>query len=372
MQGRPVRPGRARLAGKRQRRLVIPHLGLERREFGLGDVRRVGHDDVKTCVLGQRAEKIALEQRDAVFQAVTDDVLAGQLQGVGGQVGCPDPPVRPLHPKGDGQAATAGADVGQHGRGHVLALLQSGFGHSLRFRTRDQHGPVDLERTPVEPGLPGNVREGAALRSQGDGLFVDGLLAPGQRALRVARQVLPRGLQGPGQQQPGVQPGRVHPGGGQHRDGEGEGLGDGHGTPAIASSHTLGAGTPRLRSLDHLPEAEGWRLGRWSGRRNVLAAPFPVKADGDLDPNPCPLPSPPTRSGGAVAKSRVTEQSGGDSPPHFRKSSTTGTVTGGFLTGRRSVTVSAPTSCEACQSGRPSIFSSEASFSSCAYSMRPA
>ena len=121
------------------------------------------------------------------------------------------------HSQGDGDGATADADVhdaqrwrpGRARRAdeapHDLQLRQ--LDELLRLRAWDQRARVDAERQPVELLHPADIGDGLAGRAPVEGRLEARSRPVADRRIRVRDDAGPVGVEGEGEQQLGVQAG---------------------------------------------------------------------------------------------------------------------------------------------------------------------
>ena len=143
---------------------VVEDFALECGCVERGDVGRVRSDDVERVFVGW--EEIALEEADAVGEAEAESVVAGDFEGVEGDVSGEDFGGGLVGRERESDGAGAGADVEQAERFELgLRPCEDGFDEVLGFGARDEHGRSDTEGEAVELLYAGEVLEGFACGS---------------------------------------------------------------------------------------------------------------------------------------------------------------------------------------------------------------
>ena len=176
-------------AKQRERRLVIAHLGLQRRPRAIDHVRRVGDNRVEHP--GDAVEQVAVREGDAAAHAVASGVAPRDLQRGTRDVAPPDRGGRPLVGDRHRDAAAAGADVGDRQRHRsIRKQLLHRLDDQLGRGTGDQHVGRDLELEPPELADADDVGQRLAGDAPGDQRFVSRREAVRHRLARVGQKAL--------------------------------------------------------------------------------------------------------------------------------------------------------------------------------------
>lgn len=208
--------GEAELAGEEGvGGFEVAHLRMEGRAVGLGDVGRVREDGVE----GRRTrreggEQIALEQMQLVADVVGVGVASGDGEGVGRDVDGGDLGGGELCGDGDGDGTGAGADVceaevpgcGCTGllRVRLWEAGEGGLDKELGLRARDEDGGGDGEGEAEELLRAGDVLDGLARETAGDGLLEALLLGEVEKPAGVGVEDGARERQGVEEKQFGI------------------------------------------------------------------------------------------------------------------------------------------------------------------------
>ena len=176
-------------AEQRDRRLVIAHLGLQRRPRAVDHVRRVRDDHVERA--GDAVEQIGRATNvDAIADAVPRGVAPGDVQRRPRDVGGDDRGVGALARDAPPRRSRSRC----RRRRSSAAPARSGnsscdrFDDQLGFRPRNQHGRRDLELEPPELADADDVGERLAGDAAGDERVVARREAVGRRLARVGQK----------------------------------------------------------------------------------------------------------------------------------------------------------------------------------------
>jgi hypothetical protein len=164
---------------------VLLDLGRELSDLGVDDVRRITHHEVELfSPLHEGVEEVAMEERDALVDAVGGRVLPRDRECCRGGVDREKRGLGALASDGDGDAAAPASDVGDPRRARGTGgKLGQGFVHdALRFGARNEDRWGYAKREAVE-----------LLRSQ-DVLDGDAASPPLQQMEVVPHGLRPRGL----------------------------------------------------------------------------------------------------------------------------------------------------------------------------------
>jgi len=111
--------------------------------FGFADVGRIGDDEIESF-REQAGEEIGLVEADAIFELMAGGVGAGDFEGDGGNVGGVDFCLREFFGQGEGDAAGAGADVGDVEVGRVGVFERGRVGGGDVDRVGGQECPPHI------------------------------------------------------------------------------------------------------------------------------------------------------------------------------------------------------------------------------------
>src|SRR3990172_7746592 len=140
-------------AGESHSRLVLLDLGGELSDLGVDDVRRIAHHEVEFfSPLHERVEEVAMEERDALVDAVGGRVLPRDREGRGGGVDREKRGLGALASDRDRDAAASASDVGDRGSalGAGGKLRQGLIDDQFRLRARNENRGGHAKRKAVE------------------------------------------------------------------------------------------------------------------------------------------------------------------------------------------------------------------------------
>ena len=193
------------------------------------DVGRVGDHGVGR---GRAVQQVGAGERDVEAEALR--VGAGDGEGVVADVGARDLEVVPLVLQRECDGAAAGADVDDAG---AAGQVERGLDERLGLGPRHEHARVDLQVEVAKAARAGDVGDGLALDraaahrglERADRGALDGRVAVDHQACAVDTQRV-------GEQDLGVEAGRVDARGGQGDHGRVEGLPDRRGGHYVAAA----------------------------------------------------------------------------------------------------------------------------------------
>ena len=186
---------------------MVGDLPLQRRPVGLGDVGRVGQHGVEAGAAGvlDPLEQVGAPEGDV--EAQPRRVGARDVQRLLGDVGGDDVEVGPLVLERERDGAAARADVGDAG---AVRQLEADLDERLRLGPRDEHAPVDVEVQAAEPAAPDEVGDGLVPgRAAADEVLEGADRRPLDGPVAVQHDLGAVDAEHVGEQELGVEPGRV-------------------------------------------------------------------------------------------------------------------------------------------------------------------
>ena len=183
--------------------LELPHFALGLFRLGLGNVGRVGDDEI-VCLSRRSGQQVALLKNDAMVQLQPCGICPRDFQGSRRDVHGFHARPGQLRRQRQRDAARTRPHVDDARRLLCTGQFQHGFDYVLGLGTRDQHRRRDDQVHPPEFLMTGDVLRRLAGRSLGDGFVVARLFVGGQLIFGMGVEVGAVGVEHEHQQRLGV------------------------------------------------------------------------------------------------------------------------------------------------------------------------